>query len=545
MNYQNIILKLLDFEKIKQSYHCHTKIHELWIKFIIQLNEEKTISKKKYNILKRILDVFIIYFTKHQLFLTKEFENKEILKIFEKDIKILLEKGNSINDFKNNSQNQKSIINQGTIGLLIDYYGKKINLYEIQYLLNYIKLKGEPKKKIINKVINSMYLCNNLIKSSMENIKYLNEEILSNEIIFHSLNSQMNLAHNLYSFTDEDLNIYIKVHLDHNHICNLGIKKNIIDFVKDLLSTSYWFSHIYKKNIIEEKISIKNTIITDYDIKIMEIPIKNRFIIKEKCKNCNNDVLCNIIPGKFKSQIKTYLFNNLSGKQYKYLNNLKKELLIKKSNDKINIQNEKPIIIFDGANIGYFNNNQKELDFERINLVINHSNFNNIIKYIILNERHRYTIPNKYKENFNKDDFINIIFSPKGLDDDLISLYIWLSKSNSYLVTNDKFTIHKHKIQDNLYLKKSWTYMEYYQKKNYQIINNKAIIKDIMIDNILELKHKLHKEKSNIFNEIETFKNNFIINYDIKPTHIHFPICDSDNNSGKKKKILYGCKKIS
>ena len=48
--------------------------------------------------------------------------------------------------------------------------------------------------------------------------------------------------------------------------------------------------------------------------------------------------------------------------------------------------------------------------------------------------------------------------------------------------------------------------MEYYQKKNYQIINNKAIIKDIMIDNILELKHKLHKEKSNIFNEIETLK---------------------------------------
>jgi hypothetical protein len=235
----------------------------------------------------------------------------------------------------------------------------------------------------------------------------------------------------------------------------------------------------------------------------------------------------------------------LTGKQYKYLNNLKKELLIKKSNNKINIQNEKPIIIFDGANIGYFNNNQKELDFERINIIINHDNFKCISKYIILNERHRDTIPNKYKDLFIKDDLINLIFTPKGLDDDLISLYIWLSKSNSYLVTNDKFTIHKHKIQDNLYLKKSWTYMEYYQKKNYEIINNKPIIKNITIDNILELKHKLHEKKTNVFNELETFKINYLINYDIKPTHIHFPICDSSDKSGKNEKILYGCKKIS
>lgn len=537
MNYQNIISKLLDFEKTEQSYYCHKKIHELWIKFMKQLDEEKTISKNKYNILKRILDGFIIYFTKHQLFLTKEFENKDILKIFEKDIKIILE--------KNDSQKQKSIINQGTIGLLIDYYSKNFKLFDIQYLLNYIKIKEIPKKKIIIKIINSMNMCNNLIKSLNKNVEYLNEEILTNEIIFHSLNSQIDLTNNFYSFTDEELNNYIKVHLNHNYICNLGIKKIVIDFVKNLFSKYYWFSHIYKKNIIEKKISIKNTIITNYDIKIFEIPIKDRFIINEKCKNCNNNVLCNIIPGKFKSEIKKQIFNNLTGKQYKYLNNLKKELQIKKSNDKINIQNEKPIIIFDGANIGYFNKNQKELDFERINLIINHNNFNNIKKYIILNERHRDTIPNKYKNLFIKDDLINLIFTPKGLDDDLISLYIWLSKSNSYLVTNDKFTIHKHKIQENLYLKKSWAYMEYYQKKNYEIVNNKPIIKNITIDNILELKHKLHEKKTNVFNELETFKINYLINYDIKPTHIHFPICDSSDNSGKNKNILYGCKKIS
>ena len=101
--------------------------------------------------------------------------------------------------------------------------------------------------------------------------------------------------------------------------------------------------------------------------------------------------------------------------------------------------------------------------------------------YIVFYVKHRELLEENLKNIIQKsnenhldiNDKIKIIFSPKYKDDDLLSLYMWLSNDKNYIGTNDEFKNHVKMFHSNLYQYGLWMYFLKTKKISIRFDKNK------------------------------------------------------------------------
>ena len=142
------------------------------------------------------------------------------------------------------------------------------------------------------------------------------------------------------------------------------------------------------------------------------------------CNNCNNTL--NQVD--MSEEVRFKILNSLQNKcEYKEMTNTKFNLIV------------------DGANVGFFENggNLKKIELRKILKVIKLLDKNIYKPCVVLHKRHK-----KLVENFfNKDIPFNVIYTPFGKDDDLISLYLAI-KNNCMLISNDQYKNHAYLLNE-------------------------------------------------------------------------------------------------
>lgn len=141
----------------------------------------------------------------------------------------------------------------------------------------------------------------------------------------------------------------------------------------------------------------------------------------------------------------------------------------------IYLLDDKPIHIVDGRNYFYDSKlkNSNFINIDKILKFIITRQKNNTMVYIIFNSKHEELINDKIKTNldsFKKDSFkidslyvktyIKFIYSPRNVDDDILSIYLWLSNIDNILFSNDQYHNYAKKIHDNLYWYGLWNYFK-------------------------------------------------------------------------------------
>jgi hypothetical protein len=305
-----------------------------------------------------------------------------------------------------------------------------------------------------------MAIKKNIIIALIETINEINNDIENKyvlpktDIYFHAILTYVyrgSLDNNLI-ITEQDFNHLYDIILHHTWICYMKHKTNIITL------WNYGISHFWY-------VRIKNLYFQKYNINYPSqcLVFENNDI----CSNCHQPVLNNVVVKEIKEKFIDIILNTYLNNQDDYLNC-------------INNKNER-IYIFDGGNIGYNHNksndgsNKKQLDVTRIKIALKQSVWHNSPKILILNIKHKEII----KDRLNNIPYITIIYSKKGIDDDLLGIYYWLSNNNCYLITNDMYHNYSHTFQENQYLSYSWNKLMEIQKISFQFIhkNGKLIFK--------------------------------------------------------------------
>lgn len=518
--------------KLSQQQLSIDEVINCWYYFNESLlnTEASSYSEKNKALIKRIFDNFIMFYTQN----IKNIKSNT-LEWFQNQISIIIDKQQYKNDLK--------LINNGTIALLIDFYLKCDDVSKSQYFYTLVSNHEAIKKKLFAKMIKTLDKCNQLIEIYDVEKHHFMELTMNTEIYFHSIYGQLNFLDYDFGITNEEFNYLISVLHKHKKICNLKLYYSLDYFIKNYCLEKYWFLQIKSQNS------------ANYAIQSIQINNKNVLphTINHICKNCQQKVLINYIPLKFKTDLKKYIYEGLNKYQFKFIGKMKKMLKYEKPLEP-KIYEEEPIFVFDGANIGHFKDTQESLNFSRIYIAVSHSLFTKYNKYLVLNEKHKSTISQKEQEEFDNIPNLYIIYTPKGIDDDLISIYLWLSKQHSFIITNDKFTKHAHKFQENAHLKMCWDNIEYFQKRNYVINNNK--IKFINVNKLDGERNNLTENKTEHKTEHimsdNLISDNLIVNYQITNKYIHFPILNNPENNPENQivlyntiNLLYGCKKLS
>lgn len=371
---------------------------------------------------------------------------------------IFLEELKNILDYEHTNNNRLNLINDGTIYLMLNTFLKVNKPQDLLYIYNMLKLHKPITQRVNFKIIDIL------------------DKISSyNEIYFHSFNAILDINNNLYNVTSDEINRLICIYYNHNKVCTIPINMNINNLLK-LCVTKFWYVKI--------------------DLKLARI-LKGVILDNKStyCVNCRNMVEVNKIPLNVKNKIRDELMKKCASKKViKFINNLN-----------LPTESNETIYIFDGGNIGYYKEEQKELDVDRINIAVNYSRWKNEKKYLILNKKH-----SKLLDNISSDN-LNIIFT-KDFDDDILSIYLWLSFSNTYLISNDKFRKYL-EFGNNKYFKNCLIEMIKYQKVSFNI-----------------------NKKTFIFNS----RNNILLNWLYYKKSIHFPVFDKNNINSS----LYCCYKV-
>lgn len=124
------------------------------------------------------------------------------------------------------------------------------------------------------------------------------------------------------------------------------------------------------------------------------------------------------------------IFHNTSGKDQKYINFSGLIKFIGKEKDK------KPI----------------ERTYNRIYVVFYCEH------YKVLKDKLNDMIESSDHNSIKFCDHLYIILSPIKKNDDILTLHLWLSKHNNYLLTKDNFTDHAKSFHSNIYIYENWNY---------------------------------------------------------------------------------------
>lgn len=130
------------------------------------------------------------------------------------------------------------------------------------------------------------------------------------------------------------------------------------------------------------------------------------------------------------------------------------------------------LVIIDGRNWFYADNGlnvhaiqrymSPDANQEIINLISEHTNkigvlFNISTLYqrnvlVVFNEKHMDTI-----RQYNLPMSEQCIYTPRGVNDDLFILYLWLSNPGSFIISHDNYTDHSARITGNKYMEGLWS----------------------------------------------------------------------------------------
>ena len=121
-------------------------------------------------------------------------------------------------------------------------------------------------------------------------------------------------------------------------------------------------------------------------------------------------------------------------------------------------------LVIDGMNIVYNKNkvSNNYIDFKKLNCTLKANSNYNIIA-IVFNIKHKATIEKYYEQNTSqKENIRNVkfIYSPRNHNDDILTLYIWLSDINNNLLSNDNYHDHVKHIHNNNYLINMFRYLK-------------------------------------------------------------------------------------
>tara|TARA_B100000575_G_scaffold170605_1_gene136548 strand:+ start:4508 stop:5515 length:1008 start_codon:yes stop_codon:yes gene_type:complete len=126
------------------------------------------------------------------------------------------------------------------------------------------------------------------------------------------------------------------------------------------------------------------------------------------------------------------------------------------------------IHVVDGRNY-FYDSKLENSNFININKILKFiitKQKNNKMVYIIFNSKHEELINEKKNavlDTFKIDSlyakkYIKFIYSPRNVDDDVLSIYLWLSNIDNILFSNDQYHNYAKKIHDNLYWYGLWNY---------------------------------------------------------------------------------------
>ena len=425
-------------------------------------------SKLNYIEFNKIWYTFISKYYKETISTNK---NKKLIKrLLDKSILYFNNSSNNNLNFLNEvkdilnyeyeNKNKFELINNGTMLLVINLYIKNNKINDLLYLYNLIRITTQISQRVNFKIIDILKTISN-----------------QDDILFHCFNSLFDLENDNYLITNKEIGQLIQIYHNHSVFCKFSIQDLIVNLLHKCIY-KFWYIKL-------DKTSIET--IPSFNILHYNKPV---------CSVCNQTIKINHIPNKIKKILKVELIQNKMNRVTKFINTL---------NLDFSLQN--CVYVFDGANIGYYKQNQTTLDINRINTALNYNTWKSKTKYLILHERHSNCI------NKISSDNTNIIFT-KNIDDDLISLYLWLSLKNAFLISNDKFRIYSQYFQKNKYLTKCWDELKDVYKINYYI-----------------KKDTFHFNKTN----------SFLINWDKNNNFIHFPILDYNNLNT----IYYCCHKVN
>jgi hypothetical protein len=147
------------------------------------------------------------------------------------------------------------------------------------------------------------------------------------------------------------------------------------------------------------------------------------------CNNCNNTLKQIDISQEIKLNI---------------LNSLKNKFEQQQVENKYNL-------FIDGANVGFFENggSVKNIDVKKILTILKFVDRKTYTPCVILHKRHKKII----EKFFNSKVPFNIIYTPFGKDDDLVSLYLAI-QNNCMLITNDQYKNHAYALNEQKELNK-------------------------------------------------------------------------------------------
>lgn len=90
---------------------------------------------------------------------------------------------------------------------------------------------------------------------------------------------------------------------------------------------------------------------------------------------------------------------------------------------------------------------------KRVGIPINLSTIYQQNILVIFNEKH-YDIIRQYNQTMSD----NCIYTPRGVNDDLFIIYMWLSNPGSFIISHDNYTDHAARINGNKYMEGLWTH---------------------------------------------------------------------------------------
>jgi hypothetical protein len=354
-----------------------------------------------------------------------------------------------------------------SINIILSFF--IINKYFISR--NYFYIENN-KYNLFDTIINIILEKNKKNSNLKPNISFINNFI---DYIFINMKNNVNCNYNYYldnilpiiinrNIYLNEINInrllYIKLYYNNFYLNNFYLDNfQITNKCKIYKSVNKNITFLISKNILDYNIvKLHNTIncIPKYIIKSNN----NQLASLNKHLELKKYFISSILYQEL-INIKNILFKN----DNKWCNIIYKNLI--NHFNIYNIYNSK-IIIIDGRNTLYINNNNdfNNLNLKLLNIYLNKSVYNNV--FIIFNYRHKKllckyienylisknygfklynTISNNKYNNFlkltivNKDILNNIylIFTPTGVDDDLMTIYLKLTFPYAKLKSNDKY----------------------------------------------------------------------------------------------------------
>lgn len=364
-----------------------------------------------------------------------------------------------INKYSNNLFSNKFYVNSTlslSIRKLIEF-----NIYcEIEYLnnlFNLVSINHKIKANSINDFINYIYIFNENI--SLYDFIIINK-IIANNLIKYDLWLKKEFYVKYIHFTKNFINI---LNFKSESYFNCSNNKYIVKFpdiircfsnIRDIIFRFPYFQELDLKDDILNinfKISLYNKTNVEvlYNKKLNKL-VKSNWdnILSKYCESSKH-------PSKKKKWIKSY------------------EIYTKK------LETGNKNLIVDGMNTFYYSESiLNGINLKKLNLFIKKNlesnEYDNIIivfyikHYNIIKEsQFDFQIKEIFANEIKINEKISIIFSPLYKDDDMLSLYLWLSSPNNYIMTKDNFTNHVKKFHDNLYNHGLWEYYILNKKISY------------------------------------------------------------------------------